>query len=792
MIKNYFNTAFRNLVRNKFVSVLSLFGLAIGLAAGFLSYLHIQYELSYDGYHSKSDRIYRIVTGEMAGGKGWVGISAPIPPKMKSDIPEIEDFVRLTKLRRSGKVVVHHDNQYFNEEHFFLADQSLFSIYDIPFIYGDASSALNSPDGIVISETQSLKLFGDQMPLDELVTINEEFEFKVTGVIEDIPHNSHMDLDYIVSFENLETMLPGRSLTGNWGQYNYYAYALLRDGADPGVVNSKIQSISVPLRDYTHSFEQINLQPLGDIHFVENRGNLKPSYDTRYLYIYAAAALGLILISLVNFINLKTAGSSRRVKEVGVRKAIGASQTHLQLQFILEAFLLCALALTAGVALLKFWMIPFFNHVMESNLTFEVFNLQNIGFAIVFVALLSVLSGGYVAFFVTSFSPVKALKSQVKTGSGRQIRVRDILLGAQFVITILLMASSFIVSRQMSHISDMNIGLNPDQVLHVPLYGGVEQDKANLIRTELNKIPNVHEASISGFVPGEVNWNQTVWWEGQLESESMYIISIDPEFLSTLDIELLEGDIERLGSGDGNGSRYILNRSALNHLGWDTGLGKMFSAFGESRKRPVDGVIEDFHYQSIHTEIKPCVLVISDLDLTQLHLKISTGDISTTITSVQEKLSSLLPNMPFEYGFLDEGFASLYKTEQQAKRIISWYTIICILLAVFGLYGLLTFEVTERTKEIAVRRVLGADTKGILALLSGNFIRLILVALVIASPIAYYLMHQWLQSFAYRIGIAWWIFLMVGLSVTALTMIAIGAQCSRAMLTNPIDSLRSE
>ncbi len=792
MIRNYFITAYRNLWRNKMVSAISIVGLSIGIAVGLLSYLHIRYELSFDGFHDKKDRIYRIVTGDVKSGQGWVGISAPIPPKLKSDIPEIEDFVRLTKLDRDGKVVVHHDNQSFNEANFFLADASLFSIFDFSFIHGQPEQAFQTPDGIVVTASRAEKLFGASSPLGKIVKINDKHEFRVSGVIEDLRPNSHLALDMIVSFENLETLLPYASLDGNWGQYNYYGYALLRQGADLAAAERKIKAIEVPLKDYTHTFEQLGLQPMTDIHFEHNRGNMKASYDRKYLYIYGASALGLIFISLVNFINLKTAGSSKRIREVGVRKAIGARRGELVVQFVAEAFLLCLVSLALGLFIMNTWLLPYVNNLLGADLQFHLFDLPNASLGLLGLLVISLLSGTYIAQFITSFSPMEALKSQIKTSSGRGLKFRDVLLGVQFFVSLILIIGSLIITRQMQHVSDINLGLNPDQVLNIPLYVEVEKEKRSVLKNELNSLPNVTHVSLNSFNPGQANWNQTTWWEGQEEDESMFIISVDPDFFETADVKLIEGSLDHIKSNLSERYTYVLNQSARQHIGWEQAVGRQVSPFGDDARKPVTGVIEDFTFQSLHDRVKPCLLVVGDLTPSQLYVKVRAQDVQATVAAVEDKLASILPALPFEYAFLDDLFGQLYLAETQAREISLFYTIVCILLALFGLYGILTFEVTERAKEIAIRKVIGAKVLHIVGLLSRDFLRLILIALVLASPIAYFMMDGWLQDFAYRIDIPWWIFVVAGLVAALIALAIVALQGVRAALLNPVHALRGE
>ncbi len=771
MFKNYFLSSIRNLSKYKWVSLISIFGLSIGIAAGLLSYMHIKYEVSYDRFLPKHERIFRLVTGDVKSGDGWVGISAPIPVKLKTEIPEIESYVRLTKFSRHGKVVVHYDNQYFNEENFFLADSSLFSIFDIPLIRGKIKGLFNKPNSLVISQSKATKIFGDEDPIGKIITMNNDFEYEVTGIMVDLPRNSHIDIDFVVSFLDLERLIPGRSLTGNWGQYNYYGYVLLRPDVDPKIVERKIQSLSVPLPDYVHKFADIGLQPITDIHFVHNRGNLKLSYNKRYLNIYGAAALGLILISLINFINLKTASSSKRIKEVGVRKTIGASRRQLLSQFVVESMILCMISLLLALALIQYLMLPYINSLFNVEMEIDLANYQNLLVGAGIILIISILSGGHIGLFVTSFSPVKVLKNQFKTGGGRGAGVKDILLGIQFIVSIILISSSLMIGKQVNHISNKNLGLNPDQVINIPLYTKVENEEHDVIKNELIKLNSVKKASLNRFNPGVVNWNQTVWWEGQEVEESMFIISVDADFLETMDVELLEGDVEFIQNSITDRYTYILNESAKKHIGWEVAQGKQFSAFGEDSRNPIAGVIKDFHFQSLHNQIKPCLLVVGNLTPSQLYLKIASTNVQQTLTEIQQKLTSLIPGLPFEYKFIDDEFAMLYESEIRAQKITAFYTFICILLAAFGLYGLLTFEISERTKEIAIRRILGSTNYQIGNLLTKNFYRIVFITGVFGIPVTWMIMEQWLSNFNYRINIDPWT---ISLSVVFMIFLILG------------------
>ncbi len=793
MFSNYLKIAFRNLFKRKTITLINILGLAIGIAGGLLSYLHIQYELSYDQYHKNKDQIYRIITGDMASGEGWVGISAPIPPKIQADIPEVIDYARMTKIRRSSKVDVSYHNQHYNEAAFFMADPSLFTIFDFSMVQGNREEVLNDLSAIAISDRKAKQIFGNKNPIGKTLQLNNEFDFQVSGIFQDLPKNSHFDMDFVVSFANLERILPGTSLTGNWGQFNYYAYALLQSDASPKVVEDKIQAMNIKLKNNDDfSLKRLGLQTLSDIHFQHNRGNLKPSYNFNYIYIYLAAALGVVLISFVNFINLTTAGSTKRVKEVGVRKAIGATRKQLIFQFLSESFLTTAIAFGLGLLLVEYILLPRLNDLFNASISLSAIPLSTTLLGILSVLALGILAGTYIAFFVTSFAPVKALKNTFKIGSKNNF-TRNSLLGFQFFISILLVAGSIIIAQQMHFVATKNIGLNKDQVIHIPLYQQKDKERIQLMKQTFSNLPKVRATSTNSFQPGGVNWNQTVWWEGQETSESMYIISVDKDFFQTLEIPFIEGDLNFITrSLTDNNYTYVLNEAAKKHIGWQTAVGKKFKAFGKNSEKLISGVIKDFHFQSLHNLVKPCLLVVGNLTHSEIYVKLSTNDLSHSLGLLKQKFAALNPGIPFEYSFLDENFESLYEQEQRAKTVVSFFSLISILLALFGLYGLLSFEITERTKELAIRKILGSSVTELGVLLSKNFIKIVSIAAAIGLPLTWWLMSNWLEHFTYRIAISLPILLLSFMALLLIILITIGVKVITTANANPVEELRYE
>ena len=780
MLYNYFLIHLRSLLKRPLLTAINILGLTLGIAACLISFLHIQYELSFDKHVSRGDKIYRIVNGDVDNSDGWVKVSAPIPPYLADNIPEISNYARLTKITYNPKITVRHEDEVFNEENFYMADPAYLEMFDFEFIRGSQDRALEDKNSVVISEKISEKYFGDDNPVGQMLEVGGEHLFEVSGVYRDMNKRSHIDIDLIVNFSNLETIFPGTSLTGNWSQYNYFAFVELvsNDKAVEKVVESKIATTKIDVGEYEHGLEQANLQPLFDIHFTANRGNAKASYDIKYLYIYAAVAFAVLLISIINFINLTIAGSTKRIKEVGVRKVVGASRPQLILQYISESFLTSLVALAAALVIAKTWLIPYANKVMASHLELDLTSPTLIVTLIVAVLLISLLSGFYIAVFVTGFQPTTALRGNIKIGQKGRL-FKDLLLGAQFAISIILILSSVLIYRQMNFLQNKDLGLNPDQIINIALYNKEAKENATLLKDRMDLLPFVEASTATRFIAGTANWHQTTWWEGQEEEESMSVILADEGFINTLDLEIIEGSPELLASRPEKGEiRYIINRAAREHIGWDTALGKAFHVFGKKSTYPIAGVVEDFNYQSLHKEVDPVILAVhTRVQPGQLMLKLSTDNYQEAVKTIESEFNRILPDTPFEYNFLDDQFAQLYEAESRTKTIVGSITVLAIVLALMGLYGLVSFAVQERTKEMAIRKVLGIQQKNILGLISSGYVKILIIANLVAIPVVWYAMENWLKNFSYRIEISpalliggsaiVWLFVLFTLSVNA-------------------------
>lgn len=790
MITNYIKVSLRNLLKYKQSNFLNILGLAFGLACCVLCYLHIQFELGYDRFNANYNFIYRLVAGNPAEEQFWAKVAAPMPPTFKSQIPEIEDYVRITGVSYNPKVLVEQDNNTFMEPYFMMADPSLFHIFTFHTIQGDAVKALQDLNTVVITQSIAKKLFGETDPLGKIIRLKDnEIDFQVGAVVEDVPTQSHFRFDYLISFQNLDRIL-GEGHSNSLNAYNYSAYLLLNDKARDKEVESKIQAAKLTLPNSTElTFESIYLQPLEKIHFQYNRGNQLPSYDKKYIYVFITIALSLLAIACINYINLSIALSIKRIKEIGVRKAMGANRTQLALQFINEGIVSSFLSLVVGLILLE-GSIPFINNFFGSNLFTNYFDFQFLGFIIGTTLIVGLISGSYLSLYVSGFQASSILKGGVKS-ERKGFGIQKLLVFIQFSISAILIISSLIIGTQMNFLQQKNLGFDHSQILTVPLSSSVTPLQIEELKNQIKQSAIVDDVAASSFTPGTTNWNQTVWWEGQVEPVSMFIISIDKDFLRTMQIELLDGDLDKIT--ESKGTQYILNQSAVDLIGWDNPIGRSFSPFGEGRKQPVSGVVENFNFMSLHHTVAPLVLLISDdFALNQLAIRISGNSWMEAVDEVGAAYKKVLGDIPFEYSFMDDNINRLYESEIRLGRIVSSLTIAAVLFALFGVYGLISFSIENKTKEIAIRKVLGVAPKDLLIMFSKTYYQLMLIAFVICIPIVWKVMTNWLSNFSYRVEISMvWFAIAFLVVMAAITVIGLIKYLSLKEI-NPAQALKNE
>ena len=751
MITNYIKVSLRNLLKYRQSNFLNIAGLAFGLACCILCYLHIQFELGYDQFNTNYNSIYRLVAGNPAEEKFWAKVAAPMPATFKDQIPEIEDYVRLTSVSYNPKVLIEQDNRTFLEPYFMMGDPSLFNIFTLKTIKGDAFKALQDLNTVVITQSISEKLFGSTDVLGKIIRLKDnEIDFQVGAVVADVPAQSHFRFEYLISFENLDRIL-GEGHSNSWNAYNYSAYVLLNESANDKQVESKIQAVKLTLPDSKElTFESIFLQPLEKIHFQYNRGNQFPSYDKKYIYVFMTIALSLLAIACINYINLSIALSIKRIKEIGVRKAMGANRTQLVMQFINEGIVSSFLSLIAGLVLLE-GSIPFINNYFGSSLATNYFDLQFLGFIFGTTLIVGLVSGSYLAIYVSGYQASSILKGDVRS-ERKGFGIQKLLVFVQFSISVILIVSSLIIGNQMNFLQKKNLGFNHSQILTVPLSSSITPSQVEELKNQIKQSALVEDVAASSFIPGTANWNQTVWWEGQTEPLSMFIISVDKDFLRTMQIDLIDGDMKQIA--ESMETQYILNRSAVDLIGWDVPIGRAFSPFGQGRKQTVTAVIENFNYMSLHHAVAPLVLVISDdFALNQLAIRISDANLKEAVAQVESGYKTVLGDIPFEYSFMDDNINRLYESEIRLGRVVSSLTIVAVLFALFGVYGLISFSIENKTKEIAIRKVLGVAPKELLIMFSKTYFQLMLIAFVVCIPVIWSVMTNWLSNFSYRVEI---------------------------------------
>ncbi len=816
MFQSYFKIGWRNLSRQKMYSSIKIGGFAIGIAACLLIALFIHQELSYDRYFPNGDRIYRVfreATFNEYSGKGAF-FPSPFAATLQEDYPEIElagsyNQVPLfgagsNEVRRADKPESSH------EDNIVFADQSLLDIFHVPFLYGNPANALSEPNTIVITKSKADKYFPDEGPLGKILILNNDAskQYTVTGVVSDFPVTSHFRYDFLISLTGKE-FYPGEMT--NWRNDNYFTYILVREGTDVAALEQKlsamIENYFLPPRIEAGQAEDIawvksmsfGLQPVQDIYLNidEISDNLNHG-DIRYILLFGAIAIIILLIACMNFINLSTARSANRAREVGIRKVVGSQRGSLIKQFLTESFIFSFFSFAIGIALAAL-LLPYFNLLFAKSLVFPWNEWWWISGLIAGPLLTGLLAGFYPAFYLSSFKPIKVLKGNVSQGGRRSgsktSSMRNALVIFQFTISIILIVSTLIIDRQMYYILNKKLGFDKDQIL---LLQGTHTlaDKINTFKNELLRLPHVSSASISGYLPVEgegVNRNNGGWTKEGMNPEeavSGQQWSVDPNYVKTMGLNIVQGrDFSALMPSDSQA--VIINKSLAKALNFEDPIGKQIANYlGEWT---VIGVVEDFHFESLKKEIRPLGMYIRpSLNTVAVKINTTTTDMAAMIQSVTTLWNEFSPNQSIRYTFLDQGYAQMYDDVRRIGSIFKIFAILAIIVACLGLFALSSFMIEQRGKEISIRLVLGASINNIFILLTRNFLKLVLIALIFAIPIAWYMMQRWLEDYKYRIHINWNVFLLAGLMAALIAILTISYQSIRAALMNPVDSLRSE
>jgi len=797
-------------MKYKFISFINLFGLMVGLTCCLLITTYILNELSYDRYNKNADNIYRITrTFYNGNGEATLNLSTISPPfgyYLPTDFPEIQ---KMTRLLNFGTVPLRYKDKLINEKDVYFADENLFDVFTVDVLKGNPKTALTDPFSVMLTEDEAKKYFGNEDPINKVIRANNQFDVKVTGIYKPFPSNAHMHPNMLVSFNTLKdsAVYGEQNLRTNWGNNSFFTYIMLPKGYN--IQNIKARFPAFLDKHMTDEYgpnkpsksTSLDLQKLTDIHLYSHTDyEAEPNGDISRVWIFGAIALFILLIACINYMNLSTARSALRAREIGIRKVIGARRKEIIFQFLSESVLLCWVAIIiAGV--LTYVMLPWLNKVSGQQLSFDILlKWQVIIPLLITPFIVGILSGIYPSLFMSSFQPVKTLKG-LFNAHGSSINFRKVLVVFQFGISIALIITTMIVFQQLRYMQQASLGYDKEHILTLPYYPALN-DQYESFRNTLLRNSNIKDVGRSSRIPtGRLLDGQGAQAPGNdsmvpVKADIRYVAA-DYDFIPTYGVHIVAGRNFSRDYGTDTAS-FILNEAAVRAVGWKSpqeAVGKNFKYGGQMGH--IVGVTNDFHFESLHQTIAPLILVMptpaqAANSYGYLSIKISGGNIPSALATIKDTWQKFLPELPYQYTFLDENFAKLYEAEQRQGTIFIIFACLAIFIACLGLFGLSAFSITQRVKEIGVRKVLGANVSTIVALLSKDFLKLVLIAAIISFPIAWYAMHNWLQDFAYRINIQWWVFVVAGILAALIALITVSFQAIKAALANPVKSLRTE
>jgi putative ABC transport system permease protein len=797
MLKNYFKIALRNLIRNKTYSAINVGGIAIGLTAFWLIALYIADELSYDRYHKTANRIVRVAqhTKWEGGNIDQATTSAPFAAALKAEYPEIEQATRIIP---EGGGIISYNNKLLKVSDILFADANVFTVFTYPLLHGDAKTALSKPESIVLTESLAKKFFSDPaQAINQTIHFENNFPNIITGIIKDVPKNSH------IRFSALRS-LP-KNYSGDWQNFNVYTYLLLAKGMDYKKLEAKLpQFAAKTIQKIMGKVEyRMELQPLTSIHLYSNlQVEIGATNSITRIYIFMAIAALILLIAIINYMNLSTARSSARVKEVGMRKVLGSSRGHLMGLFITEALVMTFCAALIAFFLVSF-LLPLFNSLANKNLSVWRFGTYFTLLGVTgFAALVGILSGIYPALFLSRFKTIPALKGQLGN-LYTSILFRKSLVVFQFVIAVVMIIGSLVIYRQMQYTSKKDLGFNKDQVLTFHIDDQNVRSQVNAIKTQLLQNPLIQNVSVAGNPIGnnDLGAHGFVFekTDGSFSSSSKMAqeLVVDADYIPTLELKLVAG---RNFSAANNGDKYgaaLVNEILMKELGWKDAIGKKLKftyGEGEIAERTVVGVVKDFHTYSLQHRVEPIVLMMPPVTSMEdnLYIKINTAKTTEALAFIEKVYKQFDKTNPVEFNFLDQNFARQYATEQKQEQLSLIFTMLAVFVACLGLFGLTAFTVQQRVKEIGVRKILGATVTSITIMLGKDFIKLVFLSILIAIPIAWWAMTKWLDDFAYRVNIGWVVFLIAGFAAMLVALFTVSFHAIRAAIANPVKSLRTQ
>lgn len=801
MLRNYFKIAFRTLLQHRLNSSLTIMGLALGLACVLLILLHVKDELSYDKGFTNADRIYRINMENIGEtNRRWTATSPIMAVEMQKEIPAIRTIARFNRPYPdrvfSYKASSTSDVRQFEEKRGFFADSTVTEVFDLPFIKGNPKTALSQADAIVLTEDMAKKYFGNEEPIGKYIKDDlDNHLFMVTGVIENFSFPTHLSFDYLISMatiykEPVQNRLKNRTWSG------FYNFVMLHKNSTKLEVETKIPDFMIKYyqangekRQEILKTRKVYLQPITDIHLHSHfEKEMGPNSDILYVYIFSVVALLILLVASVNFINMATAQAFNRMKEVGVRKVLGARKLELIKQFLGESSLMTIVS--AAISLLIFMLVlPFYNELTAKNLSFlTLFTPANMLTMLAIVALISIVAGLYPAWFISNFEPINSLKGKKIAGSSVTL-VRKGLIVFQFVVSVFMIFSTIVVYQQMKFFQNKKLGFEQEQVVAFKLYGDL-RDKINTVRNELLKNASITQVALTSSLPGDrIGMDMLRLQEKPEEDIQMRLVFGDENLLPLLKIDLKSGR-NFLKNAEGANPTFIINEAAAKVLKINNLVGQKMIFWDKPGE--IVGIAKDFHFASLHNTIEPLVIVNIPQQATYFLMKIKGENLTETIQAAQNTIARVSPNSLFSYSFLDEKMTHLYDSEQRMGNIMKVFAVFAIFISCLGLFGLSGYVAQLRTKEIGIRKTLGASVSGVVILLSKDFLWLVVIATLIAFPLGWWGMTQWLKEFAYAINIQWWMFAAAGLSAIVIAIVTISFQSIKTALLNPVKSLKIE
>ncbi len=793
MIKNFFKITFRNLWRHKGFSLINILGLAVAMAACFMIFLYVSFERSYDSFHSKSSNIYRLVTDVItpseiihAGITSW-----PMGPNIKADFPEVEAY---TRVQRTSMLITKEDKK-FQEENVLFADSTFFQLFDFSLTNGNPQTVLKDQLSVVLTKSAAKKYFGNNNAVGQTVSLYDYYPAKITGVMDDLPENSHIKADLLVSMSTLtQTFDPGRD--EQWTNFDATTYLLLKVGANAALLQKKLPQFLEKHNGKEMDENKMNfilfLEPLKDVYMNTERDDAIENGNRSNVYIFSIVAVFILLIACFNFINLTTARSTERAKEVGIRKVVGAERTQLVRQFIGESLILSFIAFIVALGLSALFLTQF-NELAGQRVIEGIFSNLNY-LMLLFAAAMAIglLAGIYPSLVLSSFKPIVVLKGRFATGT-RGIALRKGLVVVQFTISIALIIGTIVVYNQMKYMRNQDLGFNKEQTLVLDTQG---DETKNTLKNELLKLAQVKSVSLSSSVPGGPNskaYSEIENKNGDLQVVNVDLYFVDFDYIPQYKIKMLAGRPFSKDFATDTTQAMVINEAAAKFFGYNTpdeAIGRRFEQWGREGK--IIGVIKDFHFKSLQENIVPLSMRIEPNRSNLLSVQVAADGLLATLAAIEANWKEIVPRRPFSYYFLDEYFNRQYRSEERFGKLFLNFAILAIFISCLGLLGLVAYSTVQRTKEIGVRKVMGASVSNIVNLISKDFLQLVGISFLIAAPLAWYFMYQWLQNFAFRTNLSWWIFIVAAVIALLIAFVTTSFQAIKAAIANPVTSLRAE